>query len=105
MTDVIAILHDCERFTREFFPVLSTSPLQVYHSALLFTPRETLFYGTYGHKLALPMQTYNAVEKTWDLCMRTMDGHSGSVASVAFSPDGTVRLLVTPWMMMGGSAL
>src|ERR1700685_903965 len=68
VTDVIAILHDCERFTREFFPILSTSSLQVYHSALLFTPRETLFYGTYGHKLALPMQTYNAVGKTWDLC-------------------------------------
>jgi WD40 repeat protein len=36
------------------------------------------------------MKTYNAVEETWSLCTRTMEGpgHSGRVSSVAFSPDG-----------------
>jgi WD40 repeat protein len=28
------------------------------------------------------------VEENWDACLTTLEGHSGSVWSVAFSPDG-----------------
>jgi WD40 repeat protein len=35
------------------------------------------------------MKVHNAVDDTWDLCIRTMDGHIYPVRSVAFSPDGT----------------
>jgi len=84
-----SVLHDCERFTREFFHILSTASLHVYHSALLFTPEEALIYEMYGHELVLPMKIWNASEKTWDSCIRTMDGHSDYVCAVAFSPDAT----------------
>jgi WD40 repeat protein len=86
--DSISLLLDCERLSREFFPILSISCLQVYHSALLFTPKKTLLYEMYGHHLGLPIKMHHAVEDTWNLCIRTMDGHSGDVLSVAFSPDG-----------------
>jgi len=43
----------------------------------------------YGHELVLPMKIWNASEKMWDSCIRTMDGHSDSVRAVAFSPDAT----------------
>jgi WD40 repeat protein len=85
---MINLLLDCERFTREFFPVLNISCLQVYHSALLFTPRKTPLYETFGHMLGLPIQIHNALDETWNPCTRTMDGHSDFVCSVAFSPDG-----------------
>jgi WD40 repeat protein len=88
-TDTITLLHDCERFARQFFAVISTSSLQVYHSALLSTPNETLIYKTYQQELVVPVKLLNGSEPTWDSCMRTMDGHSESINSVAFSPDGT----------------
>src|SRR5271154_5967417 len=89
MSNVKVLLYDCERFVRQFFLALGSSSLQVYHSALLFTPRETLFYKTYGREQMPAIKIYNAVGRTWDLCMRTMEGHTSVVSSVAFSPDGT----------------
>ena len=83
------LLHDCERFVREFFSVLSVSCLQVYHSALLFTPRKTPLFESFGHELLLSVKVHNASEETWNSCVRTIDGHSDAVDAVAFSPDGT----------------
>ena len=89
MGDVVPLLRDCERFVLEFFSVVSTSCLQVYHSALLFSPSDTLIMKTYGQELDIPIKVLNASDNTWNLCIRTMDGHTNSVASVTFSPDGT----------------
>src|ERR1700735_2782687 len=88
MSDITTLLKDCERFVREFFPILSTSAQQVYHSALMFTPSETLFHERYCDQLpAIRMQ--NGSEKRWNSCLRIMEGHSNWVSTVAFSPDGT----------------
>src|ERR1700727_590540 len=84
----MVLLSDCERFVREFFPILSTSPEQVYHSALMFTPSETMLRKKYFHELP-PIRMENGCERMWDSCLRTMEGHSSSIYSVAFSPDGT----------------
>ena len=90
MTDVKHLLHDCDRLIWEFFSVLGVSSLQIYHSVLLFVPKETSLYEIYQHELVLPIKVHNVSQKTWHLCMRTMEGHSGNVNSVAFSRDGTL---------------
>jgi WD40 repeat protein len=84
----MTLLNDCEHFVREFFVVLSTSSQQVYHSALMFTPSETLFGERYGNKLPR-IRVQNGCQKKWNLFLWTMDGHSSCISSVAFSPDGT----------------
>ena len=86
--DIMTLLNDCEHFVREFFAVLSSSSQQVYHSALMFTPSETLFWEKYGDKLPR-IRMKNGCQKKWNVFLRTMDGHSDCVYSVAFSPDGT----------------
>ena len=86
---VNTLLHDCDRLIREFFQVLGASSLQVYHSVLLFVPKQTLLYQVYQHELALPMKIHNSLQKTWSLCMWTIEGHCGHVNSVAFSGDCT----------------
>src|ERR1700684_2900316 len=88
MTEIMILLSDCERFIREFFPILSTSPEQVYHSALMFTPSETILRKKYFHELPL-IGMQNGCERMWDSCLQTMEGHSRGILSVAFSPDGT----------------
>lgn len=63
---MMTLLNDCEHFVCEFFTVLSTSFQQVYHSALMFTPSETLFWEKYGDKLPwIKMQ--NGSQKKWNL--------------------------------------
>ena len=88
MSDILILLRDCERFVREFFPILSTSAQEVYHSALMFTPSETLLRKKYAHELpAIRMQ--NSYEKMWNSCLWAMEGHVDKIAAVVFSPDGT----------------
>ncbi|KZP18962.1 WD40 repeat-like protein [Athelia psychrophila] len=81
------LLYDCERFTREFFPPISVSALQIYHSAMLFTPTKTHLRQKFSH-LAVGQQ-YHGCDENWGSCVQTMTEHSGCVHSVAFSPDST----------------
>jgi hypothetical protein len=82
MTDVEGMLHNGQRFIREFFPVLSTSSLQVYDSALLFSPKETSLHDVYKHELMLPLKIHNLSERTWNLCIRTMEGHASKFGRI-----------------------
>ncbi|KAJ7112463.1 WD40-repeat-containing domain protein, partial [Mycena epipterygia] len=84
----LELLSDCQRFTREFFTVLSTCALHVYHSALAFSPEATILRTLYSREMDL-LKLSHVAGNTWNPCMRIMDGHANSVTSVAFSPDGT----------------
>ena len=89
LVTIIALLDDCERFIREFFSAINMSCLQVYHSALHFTPRRTALWNLYKHKRLSLSNSNNCIEETWSPCMRIIDGHSDWVRSVAFSRNGT----------------
>ena len=108
LPDIMALLYDGEHFTRKFFPVLVTSSLQVYCSALLFTPRQTLLHETYGHELA---PICKGVEEAWHLCTRTIEGHSYGVSSVVFSLDskcivsGSLDNTIRLWDAVSGAHL
>lgn len=87
-SNITKILDDCKRFIREFFPILSTSAGQVYDSALLFAPSQSIL--CILHSIEMPQITaHNASEPSWGACLRTMYGHSSCVTSVVFSADGT----------------
>jgi hypothetical protein len=55
MIDTTTVLYDSERFTRQFFPVISTASLQIYDSALLFTHSRDILIGlgqSSSHRMA-----------------------------------------------------
>ncbi|KAF8587953.1 WD40 repeat-like protein [Ramaria rubella] len=85
---VVALLSDCQHFLQEFFPIISAASQQVYHSALLFTPKQTKHYKTYSH-MSPQISMKNICKDVWSSCLWTIDGYAGGVQSVAFSPDGT----------------
>ena len=89
MVTVITLLDDCEQFIHEFFSGINMSCLQVYHSALHFTPRQTALWNLYKHKRLSLGNSDICIEETWSPCVQIIDGHSMSVCSVAFSPNGT----------------
>jgi WD40 repeat protein len=88
--DLLELLHDTERFLLEFYDPISASALHIYHSALPFSPRRTLLYRTFSYELlGAPILVRGERETGWDPCLRTMEGHSGVVRSIAISQDGT----------------
>jgi WD40 repeat protein len=62
---------------------IENSPLQVYASALLFSPARSQI------KILLKILLNPAMVDEWGACLQTLGGHSNSVTSVAFSHDST----------------
>lgn len=68
-----------------------TAPLQLYSSGLIFTPKNSLIRERFLDELA--WSQLPRVEENWSAEIQTLEGHSDTVWSVAFSPDG--HLLVS----------
>jgi len=68
---------------------IEQAPLQTYVSALLFAPINSVVRGLFSVEEPSWVLTKPAVEQSWNLCFQTLEGHSSSVLSVAFSPDGS----------------
>ena len=63
------------------------SPLQVYASALIFSPARSLIRGLFKEEEPKWITIKPATEDNWSACLQTLEGHSDSVSSVAFSHD------------------
>ncbi|KAJ7610125.1 WD40-repeat-containing domain protein, partial [Roridomyces roridus] len=87
-SNTIVLLSDSERFMRAFFPVINVSSLQVYSSALLFTPNETALKAKFASQMTLAVKTHRAVEENWSPCLRVID-IGGLVDHLVLPPDGS----------------
>ncbi|KAF9505148.1 hypothetical protein BS47DRAFT_1322404, partial [Hydnum rufescens UP504] len=85
---VIALLADARRFLLIHRELIRGSAQQVYHSALAFTPYDTALYKTYSKDVKSCIRVLQGVEARWPQSLSTLIGHSDTVNSVAFSPDG-----------------
>ncbi|KAH7022666.1 NACHT domain-containing protein [Ilyonectria destructans] len=77
------LLQDARRFLLSFQPAIEIAPLQVYASALVFSPE---------HSPIRELFQKEAPGRVWDAatgeCKQTFKGHSYGVTSVVFSADG-----------------
>jgi WD40 repeat protein len=64
------------------------APLQLYSSALVFSPRTSVIRNVFKDKIPLWIQGLPNVESTWSAELRALEGHTSWVSAVAFSPDG-----------------
>lgn len=81
-----AIVEDAVRFILYFKTGLENYPLQVYSSALVFSPTSSITRNQFGIQKPLWLAQEPAVEKVWDACLHTLEPH-GYVKSTAFSHD------------------
>jgi WD40 repeat protein len=81
-------LHDAKRFILRFHPVLADAPLQISCCALVFAPEKNLVRRTFVDQVPQRVNMLSMREADWDACRSTLEGHSGWVTAVAFSPDG-----------------
>ena len=68
--------------------VVEAFPLQTYISALIFCPIHSMTRQLFKDNEPEWIILKPTVEKGWNSCLQTLEGHSGAVYSVAFSPDG-----------------
>ncbi|EGR46594.1 WD40 repeat-like protein, partial [Trichoderma reesei QM6a] len=101
----------CDRFSNFFQDacrfcihnryIIETAPLQVYVSALIFSPRQSEIRQHFQSALSW-IKLLPDVGDDWDSCLFTLEGHESRVVCVAFSDDsrflassagdGTVRV-------------
>jgi WD40 repeat protein len=63
------------------------TPLQVYCSTLMFTPRNSVVNRQFV-KLLTCVERAPQVKREWNALLQTLEGHSEWVSAVVFSPDG-----------------
>jgi len=88
-SSVLRILSDSRRFIRAHGEVIRESALHVYHSALPFTPHDTLLYKAYCGDGKGSMKVLQGLESAWPQHLSTLRGHGDIILGITFSPDGS----------------
>lgn len=83
------LAYDGLRFFRTHRSSIEVSPLQVYTSALIFSPIRSTIRELFHHEEPAWVAKKPAMEDDWNPCLQTLEGHRERVNSVAFSRDGT----------------
>ena len=55
---------------------------------MIFSPRASVIKKVFWDQVPVWIKPSPWVQKDWDSCLQALEGHSGYVTSVAFSPDG-----------------
>jgi WD40 repeat protein len=69
--------------------VIESSPLQAYGSALLFSPKQSVVRKLFQHEGPEGINLKPGMSDGWSACLQTLEGHSNTVSSVAFSHNST----------------
>ncbi|KAL7940609.1 hypothetical protein V8C42DRAFT_337100 [Trichoderma barbatum] len=85
---LLELAQDSRRFIRQNSLLIADSPLQVYTSALIFSPLNSLIRKLFEEEELQWLKVKPTVEYNWSPYLQTLKGHSGMVNSVAFSADG-----------------
>nr|POF13670.1 vegetative incompatibility protein het-e-1 [Quercus suber] len=88
--EVSRFLQDAKRFVLQNRHVIDLAPLQVYHSAMIFTPTQSIVRQTFETQVPQLWASLPKIPRTWSTEMQKLEGHDGRVNAVAFSSDGQV---------------
>ncbi|KAL4734247.1 putative wd40 protein [Aspergillus similis] len=80
-------LHDAKQFILKNSYIANLAPLQLYCSALVFAPMDSTIRAMFKSSQRW-IKTLPQVERSWSAELQTLEGHSDTVLSVAFSADG-----------------
>ena len=90
-------MQDATRFLLRHYQTLVTWPLQIYSSAIVFSPETSVVRRDNLDKIPAWLIKIPLVEDMWASLIQTLAGHSHWVHAVAFSPDGKrIAYLASP---------
>ncbi|PVH77972.1 WD40 repeat-like protein, partial [Cadophora sp. DSE1049] len=106
-----AFIYNAKRFVLYNRSAVEQAPLQLYCSALVFVLENSIVRENFEGCIPDWIQLKPKTQAYWNAALQTLEGHTDSVLSVAFSPDGkqvgsgsddrTLRL----WYFCTGAAL
>jgi hypothetical protein len=86
--ELYAMVYDARRFMLHHKTVIEVAPLQVYDSALIFSPATSVVRNLFSDQLPTWIKCLPMVENCWSHSLQSLEGHSDAVLAVAFSPNG-----------------
>jgi WD40 repeat protein len=92
-SELVLFLIDASKFVTTFKDPISYSTPHIYLSALPFSPEESWVSRHYYPFFSQTVTVDRGRAARWPACVLRLDGHSGPVISVAFSPDN--KLIAT----------
>ncbi|KAL2193352.1 WD domain-containing protein, partial [Corynascus similis CBS 632.67] len=92
----IDLVRDICRFSLYNKWAIENSPLQVYTSALIFSPARSITRNQFASEVPKWIVRPPIVADNWSACLSTLEGHSSHVESVAWSHDAA-RLASASW--------
>ena len=84
--DVEEILNDTYRLLAQFYNIIGSSALHVYHSALSFAPSGTRLYRTYSSRFPKRIIVSGGVQEHWSPLVAVLSGHLEIIKVISFSP-------------------
>ncbi|KAI9147007.1 Vegetative incompatibility protein [Paramyrothecium foliicola] len=105
------LVHDARRFVMYHKVAIESYPLQTYASALLLSPRRSLIRQLFRDEKTKAIELTTPLNDDWSPCLQTLEGHTDTVLSVAFSPDsallasGSEDRTVKLWSATNGECL
>ncbi|KAI0312185.1 hypothetical protein OF83DRAFT_1270414, partial [Amylostereum chailletii] len=88
-TKLTELVPDAHKFVAHFSQIITESLPHIYLSALALSPTESCIFQEYGSHLQSVPTVVSGDVKSWPSGQKVFSGHTSSVTSVAFSPDGT----------------
>ncbi|KIX09433.1 uncharacterized protein Z518_00513 [Rhinocladiella mackenziei CBS 650.93] len=85
---IASLIFDAERFLAKNQALIESAPLQLYSSALVFSPTTSIVRNLFKSKIPAWIQGFPNVKSTWGAELRALEGHTDWVSAVAFSHDG-----------------
>ncbi|KAL2198354.1 hypothetical protein P885DRAFT_32223, partial [Corynascus similis CBS 632.67] len=86
---LISLVRDIYRFSLYHKWAIENTPLQVYTSALIFSPGRSIVRNEFKEAVPKWIIQKPTMADTWSACVQTLQGHRNSVFSVVWSHDTT----------------
>ena len=87
-TLLLTMIQDAKRFILYNRSIIEKAPLQLYASALVFSPRRSIIKTQFRNEEPSWITSSPTLEENWSPCLQTLEDHTNLVVSVAFSHDG-----------------
>ena len=85
--------NDSQRLLLEHFDAISSSPCQIYHSALPLSPSSSWLHNHYATELSKEVRVVQGLPARWGACFRTVVTHTRPVCSICWKNTVAVGLL------------
>ncbi|KAG5656877.1 hypothetical protein KAF25_011046 [Fusarium avenaceum] len=85
---VAGFLDDANRFLLFHRRTIEETPLQLYASALVFSPKQSIVKALFLEEAPKWVTVAPGLDPTWSACLQTLEDHEDCVSSTVYSHDG-----------------